>query len=61
MDGVLRFDIRWYLHEISLKQELDILYEDLVETNDMTKAWLKVEPKDGHYHVILEITPDISI
>ncbi|KAF9662276.1 hypothetical protein SADUNF_Sadunf18G0036200 [Salix dunnii] len=37
------------------KQELDILYEDLVETNDITKAWLKVEPKDGHYHVILEL------
>jgi hypothetical protein len=28
------------------KQEFDILYEDLVETDDTIRAWLKVEPKE---------------
>jgi hypothetical protein len=27
------------------KHEFDILYEDLVETNDAIRAWLEVEPK----------------
>jgi len=27
------------------KQEFDILYEDLVETDDAIKIWLEVEPK----------------
>jgi len=28
------------------KQEFDILYEVLVETNDAIRAWLKAEPKE---------------
>jgi len=28
------------------KQKFDILYEDLMETDDTIRAWLKVEPKE---------------
>lgn len=44
------------LHKICTnpsKHEFDILYENLMETDDVIKAWLKVElKKNKHYHMI---------
>jgi hypothetical protein len=38
------------------KHEFDILYDDLVETNDAIKAWLEVEPKEKRrYHMIMMV------
>ena len=37
------------LHKICTnpsKHEFDILYENLMETNNVIKAWLEVEPKE---------------
>lgn len=35
------------------KQEFNILYENLVEIDDVIKAWLEVElKKNKHYHMI---------
>ena len=44
------------LHKICTnpsKHEFDILYENLMETNNVIKAWLEVEPKKNkYYHMI---------
>jgi hypothetical protein len=38
------------------KQEFGILYEDLVEIDDVIRAWLKVKPKKNkHCHMILVV------
>ena len=35
------------------KQEFNILYENLMEIDDVIKAWLEVElKKNRHYHMI---------
>jgi len=46
LNNVALKNILYRMYTNPSKQEFDILYEVLVETNDAIRAWLKAEPKE---------------